>query len=358
MAFALDLSDLSAKFLLLKKKGKFFEVVSFGEQKIKEGILREGVIKNEEKLAEILKEGKKNVKGKKISTNYCFATLPEEKAFFFTFELPKMKPEDLRSALVYQVENAVPLPAHKIYFDFEVVEEREKNLKVLIGAMEKEIVDSYLSTLKKAGFFPLALEVECQSIQRALIPQTTEQKETLLILDLGATKTTLVLLIKNKIALTKSIPIGGNLFDQQIAKSLKIKKEEAEKLKMKYGLGEELAIKFSEKEVEKTFIKNRIFEILIPSLTSLVEETKVFLDFFQTHYDGKISPEEKKISKVIISGGQAQMVGLKEFLETELNLPIEVGNPAINSVKFPKSEEFKGLSYATAVGLALRNFYD
>lgn len=355
VAFALDLSDYSAKFLFLEKKGEKFKVKAFGEQKIKEGLIREGEIVNEEKVAEILKEGKKKTKGK-ISTKYCFATLPEEKAFFFFLEFPRMREEDLKSAILFQLEDLLPLPLHKIYFDYEIVKEKDRSFKVLVVAIEKEIVDSYLRVLEKAGFFPLALEVECQSIQRALL-QKDLILEPLLILDFGESKTTIILVFEGSILLTKSIPIGGKVFDEQIAKNLKIKKERAEKLKIKYGLGEELILKFSEKEKpEKIFVKNKIFEALIPSLTSLVEEIKKVIDFSQTHFKQEF--QNQKISKILISGGQAQMLGLKEFLETDLQIRVEVGKPGKEKVIFPQDPSFKELSFCTAVGLALRNFYD
>ena len=48
-AFGLDISDLSLKIIKLKRKGKFFDLASFGEEEIKPGIIKEGEIKDEEK---------------------------------------------------------------------------------------------------------------------------------------------------------------------------------------------------------------------------------------------------------------------------------------------------------------------
>ena len=46
-AFGLDISDLSLRIAKLKKRGKFFRLVSWGEAKIKPGIVEQGEIKNE-----------------------------------------------------------------------------------------------------------------------------------------------------------------------------------------------------------------------------------------------------------------------------------------------------------------------
>lgn len=355
---AIDLSDFSVKFLYLKKIGKKIEIVSFGEEKIKEGLIREGIIKNEEKVAQIIKEGIKKIKGEKIKTKYCLASLPEEKAFFHFLELPLMRKEEIRSAILYQLETFLPFPSHKVVFDFEVVKEDEKGLKILVVSMEKEIVESYLSTLKRANLFPLLFEVECQSIVRALIPKMIS--DYFLILDLGESKTTLIITLGNIILFTTSIPISGRLFSEQIARQLNLKLEKAERLKIKYGIGEELVLKFLKKEPEKIFIKNKIFEILIPSLTALVEEVKKYIDFFQTKFDKTFSEKERKISKIILSGGQAKMIGLKEFLEEELKLKVEIGNPLLKDLKISKKikDDFDPISFTTALGLAKINFYD
>lgn len=355
---AIDLSDFSVKFLYLRKRGKKLEIVSFGEEKIKEGLIREGVIKNKEKVAQVIKEGIRKIKGEKIKTKYCLACLPEEKAFFHLLDLPPMRREEIRSAILYQLETFLPFPSHKVVFDFEVVKEDERGFKVLVVSMEKEIVDSYLLTFKKANLFPIFFEVECQSIARALIK--THNLEYLLILDLGESKTTLIVSLGNLILFTTSIPISGRLFSEQIARQLNLKLEKAEKLKIKYGIGEELVFKFSKKEPEKIFIKNKIFEILIPSLTALVEEVKKYIDFFQIKFDKTFSEKERKISKIILSGGQAKMIGLKEFLEEELKIPVEIGNPLLDNLKISKKlkDEFDPISFTTALGLAKVNFYD
>ena len=49
-AFGLDFSDLSIKAANLKKRGRFFKLVSWGETLIEPGVIVEGEIKNEDKV--------------------------------------------------------------------------------------------------------------------------------------------------------------------------------------------------------------------------------------------------------------------------------------------------------------------
>ena len=74
-SFGLDISDLSLKIIKLKKNKDFLNksgslsLASFGEFKIKPGIITKGEIKNEEELVKIIKDAVLKVKGEKLKTN-------------------------------------------------------------------------------------------------------------------------------------------------------------------------------------------------------------------------------------------------------------------------------------------------
>jgi len=60
----------------------------------------------------------------------------------------------------------------------------------------------------------------------------------------------------------------------------------------------------------------------------------------------------------LLCGGDANLIGFPEYLSYELKLPVEIGNPWINILSFekriPEIELRESLSYAIALGLALR----
>jgi type IV pilus assembly protein PilM len=350
-AFGLDISDLSLKFLMLRKRGKKFSVVSFGESQIEPGIIEGGEVKDEEKLAKIVKEATKKVK-----TKYVIACLPEEKAFLQVIKMPIMSEEDLKSAIVFEAENYIPLPVNEVYLDCEIVPpvyNHLKHLDVLLAAIPKRTTDSYLRVLKKAGLKPIAFEIESLAIARALIKDQITS-HSVLIIDLGATRTSFIIFAGKSVRFTTSIPVSGIHLTELIAKSLNISFEKAEKLKIIHGLKEGLKIKLGEKTTFEK-VKGKIFEALIPALVDLVQQIKKCIDYYQTHaYLSGLPPNGKKIHKVILSGGSANLKGLKEFLELELKIPVEMGNPWINIGEVKNFPKEKSLSFTTAIGLALR----
>ena len=354
-AFGLDISDLSLKIIKLKKKGGFFDLASFGETEIKPGTIEGGEIKDQNTLIKIIEEGIKNVKGEKLKTKNVVVSLPEKEAFLEVIQMPRMDQEELKSAILYEAENYVPLPIEKVYLDFQIippVKNHLDHLDVLITAFPKEIIDSYVSCLKKAGLIPYALEVESQSIVRALMKNEVSSSP-IFIIDFGRTNTSFIVFSGYSLRFTSSIPISSQKLTEDISQNLKIDLEEAEELKIKHGL------QFLKKKNGDGKDK-KISEAMVPALTELTEQIKKYVDYYQTHATHEhFPPNGKGAEKIILCGGGANLKGLDKFLSQELKSPVEMGNPWINILSLnpkeaPGLSQEKSLSFAAALGLALR----
>ncbi|MBI4101715.1 MAG: type IV pilus assembly protein PilM [Candidatus Nealsonbacteria bacterium] len=369
--FGLDISDLSLKITKLKRKKKYFDLTFFSENEIKPGVIREGEIKDEKKLTEAIVQAIKMSGGRRLG-KYVVASLPEEKAFLQVIQLPRMSEDDLDSAVVFEAENYIPLPIDQVYLDYEVITPLHNHLDhfdILLAALPRKIVDSYVTCLRSAGLVPKALEIESLAIARSLVQQE-KSVQPLLLIDLGATRTSFIVFAGHSIRFTSSIPVSGKHFTQIIAKSLGVKEGEAERLKMKYGLEEKVRLKIggeneegsSKSTVEKE--RGKIFEALVPALVDLVQQIKKHLEFYQTHSSHEhLGSNSTEISKILFCGGGANLKGLAELLALELRLPVELGNPWTNILEEGQGGA-KGLSlekslgYATALGLALRGIRD
>ncbi len=348
-AFGLDISDFSLKIVKLEKKGKFFGLASFGEKEITPGIIEKGEIKDEKSLTKIIKEALGEVKGKSLDTQYVIASLPEEKAFLQVIQMPIMREEELKKAVRFEAENYVPLSIDKVCLDSQIVPaalDHLDHLDVLITALPKKTVDPYVGCLKKAGLKPLALEMESQAIYRALIDGGMTLKPVLLI-DLGASRTGFSIFSGYSLRFTSSVPVSSRKFTQAIANDLKIDFQKAEELKINEGIG-------GNKEGRKNH------KALEPLLMELVGEIEKHIEYYQTHSTHDHLPSgDKKIEKIILCGGGANLKGLSDFLSIELKLPVERGNPWTNILPDPLREVpqlpyEESLRYTTALGLAQR----
>lgn len=355
--FGLDITDSSLKIIKLKKKKKFLTLASFSKLSFDSGLIERGEIKDEKALIEAIKTVLTLVKGEKLKTKYSVVSLPEEKTFSQIIQLPRMKEEELKEAVYFEAENYIPLPLNEVYLDYQIVPplyDHLDHLDVLIIALPKKIVDSYLLSCQKAGLKPLVLESESQAISRAVIKNNLSP-QPLLVIDLGKKKTSLIIFSGHSLRFTSSLPISSQKFTEAISKALKVKLRKAEQLKIKYGL------------IKAKPEGKKIFEALIPVLTDLIEQMKKYLIYYQTHTGHEhLPPNGRGIKKVLLVGGGANLKGLTDFLAGELKLPVELGNPWINifplssrgrpklSKERPALSYQESLAYTTAFGLALR----
>ncbi|MCD6550566.1 type IV pilus assembly protein PilM [bacterium] len=348
-AFGLDISDFSLKFIKLKRKKRDFELASFGEFPLKEGIVEKGEIKNMEALVKSIKKGLSKVQGEKIRTSYVVCSLPEEKSFLQVIQMPKLNPEDLKKAVYYEAENYIPLALNEVYLDSQIIPPVYNHLDhtdVLVVALPRKIVDSYVELLKKAKLQPLALEIESLAVSRALI----ENEVTLspvIIIDLGAVRTNFIIYSGYSLRFTSSISVSCSDFIGRVAQEMKVDISKAEKLIRKYGL--------SSKAVQG----KKISKILLPVLADFIKQIKKYLDYYHSHaMHEHLPPDKRKTEKLLLCGRGACLKGLSKLLSDELSLPVKEGNPWINisplMTKNPPLPLQESLKYTTALGLALR----
>ena len=336
-AFALDISDYSLKILKLKKKGKKIVVSSFGEKEIEKGVIEKGKVENHKRLAQIIKEGLLEVKGEKIKTNKAIISLPEEKTFLFYLKTPKLEKEDLFLLVNSESKNFLPLPVENFSLDFEVLPQKENSnfFEVLVCAVEKEILEGYFLAAKEAGIFPIIFEPESLSVCRAIFEK--EEKDPLLVVDFGRSKTNFIVFWQGFVRETFSFPLSSQNLTEQIMRSLQVSFEKAEELKFEYGLGK--VFKLDEKKW-----RNEIFEAILPPVVALAQEMRKYIFYYETH-------DKMRVSKILLVGGGANLKGLVRFLSYETDLKVERANPFLKiSSSFPVD---KKMGFATAVGLGL-----
>ncbi len=365
-AFGLDISDLTVKFCRLLEGRDSILLDAFGEIDIPEGIVVSGEIKKPTDLARILGGELRTSEGKKIRDRYCIASLPEEKSFVRVVDLPNLKPGDIAKAIRWEVEAVVPLPVDQIIFDYESVpapvaggtpEMVGKNSDavqpvamgtqdtraVLLTAFPKDVIASYHQVLRSAGFFPLAIELESQAISRALVSDATRQHPTIIV-DIGTTRTSFIIFAGGSLVFTKSITVGGHNFESAISEKLGVSVDEAREVKIEAGLN-------------KNYREGKVFEALMPHLSTITNELDQQITFYQNH-PAKHHEAQGGIDQIILCGGDANLIGLEKYISTTIKKRTLLGDPFINfhflEGTIPAIPKSKSLKYTTAIGLALR----
>jgi type IV pilus assembly protein PilM len=251
-----------------------------------------------------------------------------------------MAEEEIPQAVRYQSQRLIPLSLKEATLDWQIIEgepSSTEGLKILVVAMSNEIIDKYRSIADLSHLGLIGIEPEAFSLVRALI---REEEGVAAILNIGAQSTSCNIAKNRTLEASYSLSISRRSLTQKIVQELNIDYDKALDLEKKYGIkgeGREGRI---------------IYEILAPSIKSIPQQIKnAFEEFYQI--------DKRTIQKIILAGGTALLPGLREFLETSLQIKVEIANPFLG-ISYPSSLEEDLIKTApilgVAVGLAKRNF--
>ena len=319
-SFSLAINEFALRLVKIKTGKRFFSLESFNETELKSGIIENGIIQDETALTEAIKRVCGKVKGEKLKTKYVIVSLPEGESFSQVIQMPKMTEDELKMAVALEAENYIPMPLDKAYFDFRVIapiKDGTDHLDVLIVAMSKKIVDSYISCIKGAGLVPIALEIESQAIARALIKKETSDYPVILI-DFNDDKPNFIIFSGNSVRFTSSASFSP---EEEPSKG------------------------------EKKNTKAEVSERLIPQIEK-------YMDFYKDHASHEHIPNDSSVKKIILCGGRDDLKQLANSISKDIGIEVEIGGPFIN---FPKKDRGSAritdpLRFTTALGLALCNF--
>jgi type IV pilus assembly protein PilM len=338
-SFGLDISDESLKFIELIPGRGGIKLGRYGERKIPQGIIESGKIKDPKRMEELLSSLRKEGGLRSVRVS-----LPEEQVYLFRLRLDKAGLVNVREAIELSLEEHIPISAPEAIFDYELLSEDEQKLELQIAAIPKNIIENYLLVFKDSSLSVPSSELEAQAISRAVIKKG--DMETYMIVDFGQTRTGIFIVSKGVVIFTSTLDVGGTALNNIIAKNFKISTEEAKQMKQQYGLQRNIANK-------------EIFAVLLNSVSILRDEIVKHFLYWHTHKDeeGKNNPP---IKKIILCGGDANLIGLADYLSVSMKSPVEMANVWVNIVDtkgyVPEINFKQSLSYATALGLALGDF--
>ncbi len=341
-AFGLEISDFSLKAFWLRKKINNYEIAGYNRLRLPKGLVVEGEIKKESEVALLVQELISFAKPQKITTPYVVSSLPENKTFVRVIKVPQMGKSDLEEAVKWEAENHIPMSIDDAYLDWQILNKEGREIKLLLAAAPKNLIDGYLSVFNKAKLKTQVLEPCTASKSRALITEVRDKnkKEAYLIIDIGASKTVFDIIIDDRIYFSSSIfTVSGNLFTKTIADILNIKEAEAEKIKVNC-----CSPQISEKE-------RKILDSIHSVLDNLASEIQKIENYFYQDI------ENKNINfEILICGGGASFFGIVPYLSLKTKQKVRLGNPWINiHLNKPLGLNHEdSLTYTEAIGLALR----
>ena len=300
-------------------------------------VVKDGVIVDEALLADTLQRmaSRNGFAGRQVA-----AALGGRSLFIREVTFPRMTETELRQAIRWDLDKYVPFSPDQLYFDFWLTGPgaTEFETRVLLVAVPRDVTDSLVRVLNKAGLKPVAIDIEPLAIQRTL-PETSD----CMLIDCGSAISQVTLFQKGAPVFTRNIPIGGNQLTEMMMEGLDVSREEAELLKQRSGefFGE------PGNDIGKTTVKEQLDRIV----GELAGEVRRTLEYYQ------VQNRSVSISQVFITGGGAKLEFLPDKLAKILELPVSLHDP-LAALELPASFNLQylrgvGPQMSVAVGLAM-----
>ncbi|MEY3018066.1 MAG: hypothetical protein RL336_1201 [Pseudomonadota bacterium] len=246
-----------------------------------------------------------------------------------------------------EADQYIPYPLDEVAIDFTVLgpspDHTDMN-NVLLVACRSETVDMRVDALEHAGLTAKVVDLEAHAIERAygIVAgqlDLTGKDNTVAVFDIGATMTTLSVLVDGQSVYTREQLFGGRQLTDEVQRRYGLSHEEAGLAKKQGGLPDDYQ-----------------HEVLEPFMEAVVQQLIRALQFFFS------SSQFNDVSVVVLAGGVAAMEGLAEIVAQKLDTPTIVANPFVQMGVSSKVDTLALAKDAPALmiacGLALRSFDD
>lgn len=236
--------------------------------------------------------------------------------------MPKMSETELRQAIRFETDKYLPFELDEVQLDLQPLKRAPSTSDsgkgkegdqqaVLLAACKTRAIDERVQLVQGQGLSPVAIDVDVFALANAweLCGLPTEETEAgeprtaIALVDVGATRTSINVIVAGETCFSREINIGGADMTQSVARSMSIENFEAEAIKR--------ASEAHELEVNTA---------IQPVLEDLVGELSLSLDYVEHH-------EGVQVEEILLSGGGVLAPGAAQHIEQSTGRKARTWNP-------------------------------
>jgi len=256
--------------------------------------------------------------------------------------MPLMTPAELGEQINWEAEQHIPFDLAEAQIDYQVLLQRadQGQMDVLLVAAKKEEINDLVNLATEARLKPKVVDLDAFTVQNVFEAGygAPAQGQTLVLLHVGASLTTINILAEGSTAFTRDIANGGNAITEEIQRQLGVSQEEAEAYKCGSAAG---------------MVPDEVPNIVRDVVQTLAGEIQRSLDFYLA------TSGDREIHKVYMSGGTANVTALHEEIAERCQVDVVALDPLLVAQPDPKTVDPVALQGRTsqavvAYGLALR----
>nr|QBM02599.1 cell division protein FtsA [uncultured archaeon] len=304
-----DIGTSSVKVVEISRWGEGKTLENYGE--IKSEYLYKESLSNTQKGSYLLSNNvtSEAIRGileeAKIKTKEAIFSIPDFSTFCTSFDIPFMTEKEIPEAIRYNASQYITLPISEVTLDWKIMPNspgsKNSSFGVFLLAVPNQVIQEYQAMAKMAGLQLYALEAEALGITRALI---RNNKKIVCLVDIGVQSSTINIIEKGFLKKSYSFTFNSSQLSNVVSSGLGVALDQAENIKNKEGL------LHPRSDVVKT-----LYLLLSPLLIEIKGVCAEFLHGGQ-----------KQIDEIFLTGGTANLPGLKEYFAESLKKEVYVPN--------------------------------
>jgi type IV pilus assembly protein PilM len=283
----------------------------------------------------------------KVDRSRVFTAISGQGTLIRFISMPKMPLEQLKESLLIEADKYFPFSKDQIYMDCHVLssdKSSKSKIDVLVAVAKRDLVRQRLELLTSLGLQTNFIGVNAIALSNVFIKmqgciddclkkESSSLKGAVAILDIGESKSSLIIFSQNVPRFTRDISLGGKDVTQKISNAFGVSFEEAEKLKIDPPQPQASEVQTSCQSV----------------LLNLISEIKLSFDYFSSENNGQ------DVRSLYLTGSSSRIFNIEEFFSKELDLVAQLWDPTPGLEFYDNAcqEEFKKQFYQFGVSLGL-----
>lgn len=342
---SIDIGTKNIKIIVGQEKKDSLVINSAFNIKTPVQAYEDGKILNKNLIAKVIEN---TLKENKIKDKEVIFSIKSSEIITRELIFPKIKDNELKSMIHLEIEQYLPINLNDYVLESKIIEEfhngTEKNLRIMVAAIPKNMVMEYLNLLDMLNLKGIALDFQANSIskllEKDLIINEEEYsiKKTIAIIDMGHENSNVILIKNGIIRFNRLIKQGGSDIDIHMANIFNMDMEEAERRKIQYNTSEKNSLK-------STIELKRIMDY---TSDKWIEEIKRIFRFYESRH------RENKVDEIFIFGGSSFITDLEKNMTNEL----KINTKRIKNInKLQIAKEFSSIDiskYLNSIGALIR----
>ena len=337
---SIDFGHSSIKYLNTRVKNNKFKLLASGRREIPTGTINDGKVVDTHLLTKIIED---IFNEKNMEPGVLMLTPASGQEFIRNIKMPKMPREELKEALIWEVQDFLDLEAEKIALDYIISNEKEDQYELLVTGISKDVLNGYLEIFENNMLKVKVFNLEDMALI-SLLSKKKKLENPSLILDVGASSSKILIAAKNKLFLSREVDTSGNNFSNLFLNE-ENNQEEAEIEKKKFKFFPDQA---GEENLNLVLSDINTAETLQKKVKDLADEIIFEVNRSLEYHNERNS--ENAVDDIYLTGGGLLLNGLVDYFKEEIDNEIFVIDPLKEFQIKDKTNQINNHFLATAAG--------